>query len=45
VITQAVQRAISEDRVVSKAFNLTDVLFDEDSRDLFLRELRWWTRL
>jgi hypothetical protein len=45
VITAAVQKAVADDRVVSKSFNLTEVLFDEESREEFLNELRWWCRL
>ncbi len=44
-ITPTVRKRIEADRAVRKIFNLTNVFFDEEEKEAFLNEIRWWMRL
>lgn len=44
-ITPTVRKRIEADRAVRKIFNLTNVFFDEEEKEKFLKEVRWWMRL
>lgn len=44
-ITSTVRKRIEADRAVRKIFNLTNVFFDEEEKENFLKEIKWWMRL